>query len=324
MPLYRRKDSEVWWMNISIAGLPRIRESTNTTDRNTAAAVEAARRVTLYAALRRGGPIDKTWDDAVRLWTNKATRSESDALSMAKLRKALGERVLMNLTTEDFERALEFCETPGTFNRYRARIVAVMNLAKRHRWVAEVPHIEMKRVRPAERRWLTREEWSRLYAALPAHLKGPAVLAIQTGLRQANVFGLKWKDVDLQRKTIVLSGASTKSGKGLAVPLNDAALAAVQTEVGKHHEFVFAYRGRPMAKPKEGFAQALRDSQVRGFTWHGFRHTWATWHIQNGTPVDVLQKLGGWSDFRMVMTYAHYSARHLAAYAGNTGDKACQ
>ena len=54
-----------------------------------------------------------------------------------------------------------------------------------------------------------------------------------------------------------------------------------------------------------------------GFTWHGFRHTWATWHVQNGTPLEVLQKLGGWSDLRMVMTYAHHSPGFLAGYANN-------
>lgn len=55
-----------------------------------------------------------------------------------------------------------------------------------------------------------------------------------------------------------------------------------------------------------------------GFTWHGLRHTWATWHVQNGTPLDVLQKLGGWSDLRMVMNYAHHSPGYLAGFANNT------
>lgn len=321
MSLYRRKDSEVWWMNISIAGLPRVRESTDTADRKAALEIETARRTALYAALRRAGPINKTWDDAVRMWKNKAGRSESDVLSLAKLRKSLGNALVMDLTTEHFERALEFCETPATFNRYRARIVAIMNLAKRHKWIAEVPHIETRRVKAGERRWLTHDEWDKLYAALPDHLKAPAMLAVQTGLRQANVFGLKWKDVELEQRHLPISGGNTKAGKSLGIPLNDAAFAAIKAQVGVHHEFVFTYRGRPMAKPKEGFAQAKRDAGVVGFTWHGFRHTWATWHIQNGTPLDVLQKLGGWADIRMVMTYAHHSAGHLARYANNTEQK---
>ena len=51
------------------------------------------------------------------------------------------------------------------------------------------------------------------------------------------------------------------------------------------------------------------------------RHTWATWHIQNGTPTDVPQKLGAWNDERMVKNYAHHSPGYLAQFANNVRKK---
>ena len=60
---------------------------------------------------------------------------------------------------------------------------------------------------------------------------------------------------------------------------------------------------------------------VPDFTWHGFRHTWATWHVQNGTPLGVLQKLGGWADLRMVMNYAKFSADFVAEFVNNVRRK---
>lgn len=51
------------------------------------------------------------------------------------------------------------------------------------------------------------------------------------------------------------------------------------------------------------------------------RAGWATWHVQNGTPLEVLQKLGGWSDLRMVMNYAHHSPGYLASFVNNTMEK---
>jgi integrase len=81
-----------------------------------------------------------------------------------------------------------------------------------------------------------------------------------------------------------------------------------------------------MGSPKTGFQAACiraglghydERNKYQGFTWHGLRHTWATWHVQNETPLDVLQKLGGWSDLRMVMNYAHHSPGHLARFANN-------
>ncbi len=37
-----------------------------------------------------------------------------------------------------------------------------------------------------------------------------------------------------------------------------------------------------------------------------------------GTPLEVLQKLGGWEDLRMVMRYAHLAPEYLASFAGNS------
>lgn len=52
---------------------------------------------------------------------------------------------------------------------------------------------------------------------------------------------------------------------------------------------------------------------IEDFRWRDLHHRWASWHVQQGTPLHVLQELGGWSDIRMVQRYAHLSADHLYA-----------
>ena len=51
------------------------------------------------------------------------------------------------------------------------------------------------------------------------------------------------------------------------------------------------------------------------FRWHDLRHTWASWHVQSGTPLNVLQEPGGWASYSMVQRYAHLAADHLAPWA---------
>jgi len=51
------------------------------------------------------------------------------------------------------------------------------------------------------------------------------------------------------------------------------------------------------------------------FRWQDLRHTWASWHVQAGTPLYVLQELGGSECVEMVRKYAHLSTEHLADYA---------
>lgn len=55
-------------------------------------------------------------------------------------------------------------------------------------------------------------------------------------------------------------------------------------------------------------------SYFRRLGLNDLRHTWASWHVQAGTPLHVLQELGGWESAEMVRRYAHLSSEHLAQY----------
>jgi integrase len=60
---------------------------------------------------------------------------------------------------------------------------------------------------------------------------------------------------------------------------------------------------------------ALKRAGIENFRWHDLRHTWASWHAQAGTPLHVLQELGGWETTEMVRRYAHLGGDQLAEYA---------
>lgn len=320
MSLYKRPNSNVWWTNISHPEHPRVRRSTGTTDR-----VEAQRiHDEIKAELWRTPVTPKTitWGSAVNAWLDIEDRSESELLSLRKFGLHFPDRPILRVTGDDIANALLFCETAGTYMRYRAMIVAILNVAKRKKWIRELPDIPVRRDKKKKTRaWLTHEQWEKLYAELPQHLRAPAVVAVNTGLRQSNVFGLRWCDVDLERRLVTVHAEDTKDDDDLAVPLNDDALAAIKAQEGLHDEFVFAFRGKPMVKPKGGFKDACTRAGVPEFTWHGFRHTWASWHVQNGTPLEVLQKLGGWSDLRMVMNYAKFAPGYVAQFVNNVRRK---
>jgi len=86
--------------------------------------------------------------------------------------------------------------------------------------------------------------------------------------------------------------------------------------VGKHRTWVFTFQGDRVGKANNhAWRKALVRAGISNFRWHDLRHTWASWRIQQGTPLYVLQELGGWSDIRMVQRYAHLSADHLTVYA---------
>lgn len=50
---------------------------------------------------------------------------------------------------------------------------------------------------------------------------------------------------------------------------------------------------------------------------HDLRHTFASWHAQDGTPPQVLKELGGWASLQMVDRYMHLAPSHLASFTNN-------
>ncbi len=59
----------------------------------------------------------------------------------------------------------------------------------------------------------------------------------------------------------------------------------------------------------------LRAELPKDLRWHDLRHTWASWHVMAGTPLEVLMRLGGWASLDMVLRYAHLAPSYLAGYA---------
>lgn len=86
---------------------------------------------------------------------------------------------------------------------------------------------------------------------------------------------------------------------------------------GKHADYVFTRdTGLPISQVDSRMLKAACDKTgIEDFHFHDFRHTWASWHVQNGTPLFVLKELGGWETLEMVKKYAHLNPGHLAEHA---------
>jgi integrase len=173
-------------------------------------------------------------------------------------------------------------------------------------WLDRVPKVGMFKDAEGRIRSLTREEFARLLEELPEHLADMARFSVATGLRQANVTRLQWKQVSLELRHLWVSGAEHKNGRLHSVPLNQAAMDVLVKRQGDHPTHVFTHDGNPTVQvsTKAG-RNALQRAGILDFRWHDLRHTFATWHREAGTPTHELQRLGGWKTQSMVERYAH-------------------
>ncbi|AYR27078.1 tyrosine-type recombinase/integrase [Herbaspirillum rubrisubalbicans] len=208
---------------------------------------------------------------------------------------------------------------PATINRMLSLLRAVLNAAHREwGWIEEPPFIRLLSEPRSRIRFLSRDEAVKLLHELPEHLSDMAAFSLATGLRKTNVTCLEWSQVDMRRKVAWVHHDEMKNRRALAVPLNQDALAILASRLKRHPRFVFTYHGERIQQTSTAaWYKALKRCRIENFRWHDLRHTWASWHVQGGTPLHVLQELGGWRTYNMVLRYAHFSAEHLAPYARN-------
>jgi integrase len=142
------------------------------------------------------------------------------------------------------------------------------------------------------------------------------IFSLATGLRKSNVTDLQWSNVDLDKRHALIHSDEAKTKRAIPVPLNEVAVNVIRRQLGKHPKFVFTFRGKKINQCNtKAWKKALKRAGIENFRWHDIRHTWASWHVQNGTSLQELQQLGGWSSYEMVLRYAHLSSDHLKSAA---------
>jgi integrase len=150
--------------------------------------------------------------------------------------------------------------------------------------------------------------------------------AAMTGLRQSELLGLRWGDVDWAaqrirvRNTFVRGEHSTEGKSDLStrrsVPMADR-LAGELDHWSKRSDYrgdadlVFAHpqTGSPLDRSKvsKRFKAACRSAGVREVKFHDLRHTFATRLAASGHPLRTIQEFLGHADSKTTQIYAHYA-----------------
>lgn len=212
--------------------------------------------------------------------------------------------------------------TPSTRNRYVAEMSKLMHHAHRMEWIDAVPGYTRCNEPKGRMRWLTREQAKKLAMDLPDWLQRMFWFALATGMRESNIRGLEWSRVDLKNKLVYVHADEFKGGRTVGFPMNDEAMAILKERVDKEKVYVFGREGEiPGRCSRPEWYEALKKNGLVGFRWHDLRHSWASWHAQAGTPLPVLQSLGGWATPGIVSRYSHLAPSYTATWANNSQRK---
>ena len=136
------------------------------------------------------------------------------------------------------------------------------------------------------------------------------VVSRWTGLRLKDVCRLKWSEVDMTERVIRLVPAKTSSHNiSVAIPMSEA-LAQTLAAFHTTEEYVMPTlaRGYPnLHSSKVGpFSQVLEKANIgEGYTFHSWRHTFASRLADAGVSTELIKKMGGWTQTATALRYQH-------------------
>jgi integrase len=276
-----------------------------------------------------GQLLDQWLSDVVKPTTRDSTYRRHADIVRVHLKPTLGHVRLAKLTHEQVQSLMSAKLAARLSPRSVQYIRGVLRaaLSRGMRWgyiginvatLTDPPRVQRREVHP-----LSKDEARALLKALRGHALSPLfVTALATGLRQGELLGLRWKDVDLDAASVrvtsslqkvageyVLLEPKTAKSRRTAI-LPEAAQAALREqrlrqveqrlaigpEWGDEWGLVFTTPfGRPWHGPTvtRQFQAALKAAGLPRTRFHDLRHGAATLYLAQGVPLRVVQEILG-------------------------------
>jgi integrase len=245
---------------------------------------------------------------------------------------------------------------PSTVKRYTTVLRSILTLAYKLEYMDEdvgiSRRIEFPKHEAPEVEVYTLEEVNQILAAAeiePIHIRTLIEIALFTGLRRGEIVGLKWEDIDLEKKRLSVRRSIYKPKDGKAQEKTPKSKCSIRTiaipdrlcETLKNYKanqerhasylgsdwrnlgYVFTekdgYVMNPHSPTKQ-FDHFLKRHGIRHLKLHGLRHTSATLLLANGCDIKTVSTRLGHADIETTNIYVH-TLESIDRLAAETFDK---
>jgi integrase len=181
-------------------------------------------------------------------------------------------------------------------------------------WLQSAPKIRLLPRTDAQEPYpLSWDEQDRLFNVLPEHLRLMCLFAVNTGLRNREVCGLRWDDEvkvpELDTSVFIIPRERTKNREDRLVVLNSVARQVIDEARGRHPVWVFTFKGSPARSMYNTAWKAAREKVGLPFVRiHDLKHSYGRRLRSAGVSFEDRQDLLGHKSGRIT---THYSAPEL-------------
>ena len=149
------------------------------------------------------------------------------------------------------------------------------------------------------------------------YLRDLVLFALHTGMRQQEIFSLKWSHVFIKRQYLRVT--DTKNHENRNVPINEVVREILKRRKINGIEYVFTNSlGKRLtvltnafwtAVAKTGLVKEEKGKKIR-FRFHDCRHTFGSRLGMNGTDLKTIMEIMGHKTTQMAMRYQHPAPDH--------------
>jgi len=323
--------SGIWWINYYVEGT-RHREKVGR--RSDAIALYQRRKTDARMGIkmpevrpRRAVLFQEIADDALAYSKEHKASYPGDRSTVNKLLPVFGTTPIEEITPQMIKAYFDTRSdlTKTTINRYRGTLSMIFQEAIRNGKAKANPArlVRLHREENGRVRFITYTEEAAIRSVIRQRcaLHEPEfTLALETGMRRSELYGLEWDRVDLKRRQVLL--LKTKNGTSRVVILTTAAAKALEQLEERRNpdspKVCLTRYGEPMISPRAWFELVMEEvvqenPSLKDVTWHIFRHTYISRLVMAGVDLRTVQELAGHKDIKMTMRYAHLAPAHKLA-----------
>jgi len=248
-------------------------------------------------------------------------------LAVNRFKDVCGDKVIDQYTVSDIERfknaQLAQKVSKVSVNIWLRGVKSVLGFAVKHEWLTKNP-VQRSLEFPIPQQsptYLSKDDFQKLLGKVKEPvLRDLFLFAALSGLRLSEILNLKWSAVDFEKRQFAVSNTdtfTTKSGKERTVPMHEEVhkVLSVRRGDGTEDGLVFCKRGgfrlerNYVSKKFKGYVRDAALSEKLHF--HSLRHSCASWLVDAGVSLYVVQNILGHSNINTTQIYSHLSQNTL-------------
>lgn len=242
--------------------------------------------------------------------------------------KLFGKTLLKDITNNDLQKLKVTMQNNGladaTINKALATVSYIFNCAKKAKVFIGVNPFDDFKLLPVNNnrvRFLSLEEAKLLLNEIrkrSEQLYEISIFSLHMGLRAGEIFNITGEDVNIETRQITIRDPKNRSDR--FANMTDEVYRILKTKQLKNGEYVFqSKKGTKIQSVSDtyekvvdylGFNNGIKDAKNR-VVFHTLRHTFASWLVQEGVSLYVVQRLMGHKSIRMTERYSHLAPDNL-------------